>query len=161
MDLTTALARQSPQILDNLGIKVDLTAATAQYAAGLGKSAEALTEEERKMAFASAAMEAASAKAALLGEQKLTLSEQVDRVSNALTNMQAGLGAAANTYGAIYCHESAHINVYEAGAPELYTGAKLVGLIQAPATKLAQLSTAPAAKLARVFGAYAKSGEAA
>jgi large subunit ribosomal protein L10 len=33
--------------------------------------------------------------------------------------------------------------------------AKLVGLVQAPATKLAQLSTAPAAKLARVFGAYA------
>ncbi len=32
---------------------------------------------------------------------------------------------------------------------------KLVGLISAPATKLAQLSTAPAAKLARVFGAYA------
>lgn len=39
--------------------------------------------------------------------------------------------------------------------------AKLVGLIQAPATKLAQLSTAPAAKLARVFGAYAKRDEAA
>jgi len=34
--------------------------------------------------------------------------------------------------------------------------AKLIGLVQAPATKLAQLSTAPAAKLARVFGAYAK-----
>jgi len=33
--------------------------------------------------------------------------------------------------------------------------ATLVGLVQAPATKLAQLSTAPAAKLARVFGAYA------
>lgn len=33
--------------------------------------------------------------------------------------------------------------------------AKLVGLINAPATKIAQLSTAPAAKLARVFGAYA------
>ena len=31
----------------------------------------------------------------------------------------------------------------------------LVGIIQAPATKLAQLATAPAAKLARVFGAYA------
>ena len=39
--------------------------------------------------------------------------------------------------------------------------AKLVGLIQAPATKIAQLSTAPAAKLARVFGAYAKENEAA
>ena len=33
--------------------------------------------------------------------------------------------------------------------------AKLIGLIQAPATKIAQLSTAPAAKLARVFKAYA------
>ncbi|MCZ8184729.1 MAG: 50S ribosomal protein L10 [Beijerinckiaceae bacterium] len=39
--------------------------------------------------------------------------------------------------------------------------AKLIGLIQAPATKIAQLSTAPAAKLARVFGAYAKRDEAA
>lgn len=38
---------------------------------------------------------------------------------------------------------------------------KLVGLIGAPATKIAQLSTAPAAKLARVFGAYAKRDEAA
>ena len=34
--------------------------------------------------------------------------------------------------------------------------ATLLGLIQAPATKLAQLSTAPAAKLARVFTAYAE-----
>ena len=33
--------------------------------------------------------------------------------------------------------------------------AKLVGLLVAPATKIAQLTTAPAAKLARVFGAYA------
>ncbi|MFC0217975.1 large subunit ribosomal protein L10 [Pseudochelatococcus lubricantis] len=33
--------------------------------------------------------------------------------------------------------------------------AKLVGLVQAPATKIAQVVTAPAAKVARVFGAYA------
>jgi len=39
--------------------------------------------------------------------------------------------------------------------------AKLVGLLVAPATKIAQLQTAPAAKLARVFGAYAKRDEAA
>ena len=32
----------------------------------------------------------------------------------------------------------------------------IIGLVQAPATKIAQLVTAPAAKLARVFGAYAK-----
>ena len=34
--------------------------------------------------------------------------------------------------------------------------ARLIGLIQAPATKIAQLTTAPAAKLARVFAAYAE-----
>ena len=34
--------------------------------------------------------------------------------------------------------------------------AKLIGLIQAPATKIAQVVTAPAAKLARVFAAYAE-----
>jgi large subunit ribosomal protein L10 len=33
--------------------------------------------------------------------------------------------------------------------------AKLIGLVQAPATKIAQVVTAPSAKLARVFGAYA------
>ena len=37
--------------------------------------------------------------------------------------------------------------------------AKIVGLVQAPATKLAQLANAPAAKLARVFGAYAAKDE--
>jgi large subunit ribosomal protein L10 len=39
--------------------------------------------------------------------------------------------------------------------------AKIVGLIVAPATKLAQLSNAPAAKLARVIQAHASKGEAA
>ncbi len=33
--------------------------------------------------------------------------------------------------------------------------AKLIGLVNAPATKVAQVVNAPAAKLARVFGAYA------
>jgi large subunit ribosomal protein L10 len=38
---------------------------------------------------------------------------------------------------------------------------KLVGLIQAPATKIAQLVNAPAAKIARVVQAYASKNEAA
>jgi len=37
----------------------------------------------------------------------------------------------------------------------------IVGLIQAPATKIAQLTTAPASKLARVVHAYASKSEAA
>jgi large subunit ribosomal protein L10 len=39
--------------------------------------------------------------------------------------------------------------------------AKLVGLVQAPATKIAQVVTAPAAKVARVVQAYASKSEAA
>lgn len=35
--------------------------------------------------------------------------------------------------------------------------AKIIGLVNAPATKLAQLANAPAAKLARVFAAYGDS----
>jgi len=37
--------------------------------------------------------------------------------------------------------------------------ATIVGLIQSPATKIAQVVNAPAAKLARVMAAYAKTGE--
>jgi large subunit ribosomal protein L10 len=39
--------------------------------------------------------------------------------------------------------------------------ARIIGLIQAPATKLAQLTNAPAGKLARVIQAYADKDEAA
>jgi large subunit ribosomal protein L10 len=38
---------------------------------------------------------------------------------------------------------------------------RLVGLLVAPATKIAQLANAPAAKVARVIQAYASKGEAA
>lgn len=38
---------------------------------------------------------------------------------------------------------------------------KLIGLIQAPATKIAGVLAAPAGQLARVFGAYAKKSDAA
>ncbi len=39
--------------------------------------------------------------------------------------------------------------------------ARLVGLVQTPATRVAQVLNAPAAQLARVFGAYASKGQAA
>lgn len=39
--------------------------------------------------------------------------------------------------------------------------AKLVGMINTPATRIAQVVNAPAGNLARVFGAYAKKDEAA
>lgn len=53
---------------------------------------------------------------------------QVFPVATGTGANSVALSALANAYGAIYCHETAHINVYECGAPEFFTGAKLVGL---------------------------------
>jgi threonine aldolase len=36
------------------------------------------------------------------------------------------LSVLSNGYGSIYCHESSHIEIHECGAPEFYSGAKLV-----------------------------------
>lgn len=59
-DIVTGLGRMSPLILDNLGITVDLEATTAKYAQTLGKSADALTDAERKQALVNAVMESSA-----------------------------------------------------------------------------------------------------
>ena len=66
-----------------------------------------------------------------MNERFATLFErpvQVFALSSGTGSNSVALAALANPYGAIYCHETAHINVYECGAPEFFTGAKLVGL---------------------------------
>lgn len=49
--IVTGLARESAQILDNLGLKISLEKATAAYAETIGKEADQLTESERKAAL--------------------------------------------------------------------------------------------------------------
>lgn len=53
---------------------------------------------------------------------------QVFPVATGTGANSVALAAIANPYGAIFCHATAHINVYECGAPEFTTGAKLVDL---------------------------------
>ncbi len=55
-DLVTGLGRESALILDNLGIIVDVEAATKDYAATLGKTADQLTATERKQALVNQVM---------------------------------------------------------------------------------------------------------
>jgi hypothetical protein len=50
-DITTGVARNSKMILDNLGIVVDLDKANKEYAATIGKTADGLTEAEKKQAL--------------------------------------------------------------------------------------------------------------
>lgn len=95
-DLTIALARQSPMILDNLGIKLNLTEANERYAASLGKTVDQLTDEEKKLAFASAAMDAAREKAKALGDQQLTVAENIQVTRVAVSGILTDFAAMAN-----------------------------------------------------------------
>lgn len=66
-DLTTALGRQSPMILDNLGITMKLSEAYSSYADRLGKSVGELTDAEKKQAFLNEALERGAKVAGELG----------------------------------------------------------------------------------------------
>jgi len=66
-DFSTALGRQSKQILDNLGIIMDQELAYRMYADTLGKSVSALTAEEKERAFVNAALEIGAQKVKELG----------------------------------------------------------------------------------------------
>ena len=66
--------------------------------------------------------------------------------------------------GAVMCANALDANAVKALAslPSLdELRAKLVGMIQTPATRVARVLSAPAAQLARVVGAYAEKGQAA
>lgn len=90
-DLITALGRSSPMILDNLGLTVKVGEANEAYAASLGKTAAQLTDAEKKTAFFNAAMEAARAKVASLGEAQLTLGERIQTAGVWWTNFRNDL----------------------------------------------------------------------
>lgn len=56
-DLTTALARQSPMILDNLGVTLSLGEANAEWAAQNGRTVASMTDAEKKAAFTAIALQ--------------------------------------------------------------------------------------------------------
>lgn len=93
-DLTTALGRSSPLILDNLGLTVKIGEANEMYAATLGKSSAELTEAEKKLAFYNAAMEAARKRVEDLGGLNLTLADRVQQARVAFGNFTDALGVA-------------------------------------------------------------------
>jgi hypothetical protein len=93
-DLITALGRSSPMILDNLGLSVKVGEANEKYAASLGKTAESLTDAEKKTAFYNAAMEAAKKKVEEVGGVQLTLTDRLDQIKVRMTNFTDALGVA-------------------------------------------------------------------
>ena len=91
-DLTTALGRQSPMILDNLGITLKLEEAYGIYAQQLGKTAESLTETEKKQAFVNAALEKGRQRVEELGGLTEGAATDVDQLSAAWADFQVQFG---------------------------------------------------------------------
>jgi hypothetical protein len=86
-DLITALGRSSPLILDNLGLTVSVEKANEKYAASLGKTADALTDAEKQLAFYNEAMVKARERTNQIGEQSLTASEHAVSAWNIVANV--------------------------------------------------------------------------
>ena len=77
--LVTGIGRQSRLFLDNLGIIVNADRAYENYAKTIGKTVSALSEQERKLAFTAAAMEALDRTVAKLGDQQESAGDKVAR----------------------------------------------------------------------------------
>lgn len=80
-DMTIGLGRQSKLILDNLGLMVDAEKANEKYAASVGKSADELTDAEKKQAFINEALAQGEAKVAALGNSGLDSAGKVEQLT--------------------------------------------------------------------------------
>lgn len=88
-DLSIGIGRQSRLILDNLGIIVKVEDANESYAKAVGKTADSLTDAEKRQAFYNATMAAATEKLARLGPEVRTLQEAYGQFKTMLANVAA------------------------------------------------------------------------
>lgn len=91
--LTVALARQSKLWLDNLGIVFDSEQAMSRYAVSVGKTVDALTDQERKLAFVNAALDAGVKNAERIGLEGTTAVEGFGRLRASLSNLGVALSS--------------------------------------------------------------------
>jgi hypothetical protein len=101
-NIVTGLGRASPLILDNLGITIKLGEVHAEYAKSVGKSVDALTDQEKKTALVNAIMKQAQAEVAAAGSAAETNAEKIAKFNAALDNLKASFGGlAANRLGPV------------------------------------------------------------
>lgn len=86
-DLTLALGRESPRILDNLGIILKVGDANEIYARKVGKSVTALTDQEKHLAFAEEAMRRAQERVDQMGGLSLTTADRFDVMTASIGNI--------------------------------------------------------------------------
>jgi hypothetical protein len=92
--LVTGMGRQSKLMLDNLGIMIDVEKANKDHAKTLGKSASALTDQEKKQAFVNATMKSAKDLVSDLGEEQMTSLDRMKQFTTSIDDMKIALGGA-------------------------------------------------------------------
>lgn len=92
-DLVTGLGRGSRLILDNLGILVNADAANAAYAASIGKTVTALTDQERKQALINQVIKDGQTTLAATGGAVESAASAQARLGASIDNIKAKLGS--------------------------------------------------------------------
>jgi hypothetical protein len=91
--LNLGLARQSKLLLDDLGITMSVEQANKRYAASINKSATALTDEQKRLAFRTEAMRQARVAVENLGGVQLNAGDKAQQLGVKLQNVVAQLSA--------------------------------------------------------------------
>lgn len=92
--LVTGVGRVSPMILDNLGIQVDLTAATEEYAESIGKTASELSKEEQQIALTNQVFEKLAANTADMPDTTGTAAAALAQLRAMFTDLKDEVGTA-------------------------------------------------------------------
>ena len=91
-DIATGIGRGSPLILDNLGLVMKVGTANEQMAASLGKTANELTDKEKKMAILNATLDAGKEALSRHNLEVLTDKERMDSLGASAANLGIELG---------------------------------------------------------------------
>lgn len=142
-DIVTGIGRLSPMILDNLGIVMDAQTTYETYAESLGKSADALTDVEKRQALVNRVLQEATGE---MGE--LDMAGKMEAQAAATANFRRELGLLVS-------------EMWEGtGITEAYTE-MLVGLTNAMAVgrQERERAAAPAAAFQQAIDDAVKSGQ--
>jgi len=91
-DFVTAAGRQSRLIADNLGLMVSAEDANVRYAASIGKTADQLTDAEKKQAFLNEMLRQGEIKLAALGDSTMDAAGSMEQMSAAWSDTKEQVG---------------------------------------------------------------------
>jgi uncharacterized protein YoxC len=91
-DVTEALGKGSPEVLNNIGVILKAEEAQKEYAAQLGKTVAQLTEQEKADAFRVIGMQRVIEKADAVNESQSKMGEGIQRVNVFIKNAIDNLG---------------------------------------------------------------------